>query len=50
MGALFERYRYAELLDYTAPPPAPALALDDALWVAEQVQLWQATRTGDGAA
>jgi hypothetical protein len=50
MDALFERYRYAELLDYSVPPPAPALALDDARWVAEQVQRWRATRTGDGAA
>ncbi|GAC1401608.1 MAG: hypothetical protein NVSMB65_19050 [Chloroflexota bacterium] len=44
--ALFERYRYAELIDYSGPPPAPAFPLDDAQWVAAQVQRWQATRTG----
>jgi hypothetical protein len=38
IGALFERYRYAELLDYRLPPPPPAFALDDAAWVAAQVQ------------
>jgi hypothetical protein len=35
---LFERYRYAELIDYSTPPPAPAFPLDDAQWVAAQVQ------------
>ena len=47
--ALFERYRYAELIDYQRPPPAPAFSLDDAQWVAGQVQCWQATRTDNGA-
>lgn len=46
---LFERYRYAELIDYNGPPPAPGFALDDARWVAMQVQRWQATRMGNGA-
>jgi len=35
---LFARYRYAELLDYGSPPPAPPFALDDAQWLAEQVR------------
>jgi hypothetical protein len=48
--ALFERYRYAELIDYRRPPPAPALSLDDAQWVAAQVRRWQATRSDNGSA
>lgn len=36
--ALFERYRYAELIDYSGPLPAPGLPLDEARWVATQVQ------------
>lgn len=47
--ALFERYRYAELMDYRRPPPAPAFSLDDMQWVAGQVQRWQGTRTENGA-
>lgn len=47
---LFERFRYAELLDYNGPVPAPALPLDDAQWVAEQVRRWRAARPGNGAA
>jgi hypothetical protein len=46
--ALFERYRYAELLDYPRPAPAPAFSLDDAAWVAAQVQRWQGMDTGTG--
>jgi len=38
MTTLFERYRYAELLNYSGPPPAPALPLDNARWAAEQVR------------
>jgi hypothetical protein len=45
--ALFERYRYAELIDYGEAPPAPAFALDDAQWVVAQVQRWQARGGGD---
>jgi hypothetical protein len=48
--ALFERYRYAELIDYSGAPPAPAFPLDDVQWVAGQVQRWRATRNGNGAA
>lgn len=48
MEALFERYRYAELVDYSGPPPAPSLSLDDAQWAARQVQRWQATGSGNG--
>jgi hypothetical protein len=47
--ALFERYRYAELLDYRRPPPAPAFSLDDASWVAAQVQRWEGMGAGTGA-
>jgi hypothetical protein len=36
--ALFARYRYAELLDYRQPPPPPAFPLDDAAWLAAQIQ------------
>jgi hypothetical protein len=46
---LFERYRYAELLNYDAPPPAPALQWDDARWVGEHVARWWAAQRGNGA-
>jgi hypothetical protein len=35
--------RYADQVDYTAPPPPPALNAADARWAAEQVQRWQAS-------
>ncbi len=38
LDTLFARYRYAELLDYRATPPAPAFTSDDARWVAERVR------------
>ncbi len=43
MEALFERYRYAELIDYRRPSPAPGFPLDDAQWVAAQVRRWELT-------
>jgi len=46
MTTLFERYRYAELLNYAGPPPAPALPLDAARWAAEQVRRWQDAGAG----
>jgi hypothetical protein len=42
LDLLFERYRYAELLDYRRPPPAPSFALDDARWLADHVERWRA--------
>ena len=48
--ALFERYRYAELLNYSGPPPAPGISLGDASWVAQLVRRWQEMRSGNGAA
>ncbi len=45
LDELFARYRYAELLDYSVPPPPPPFELADAHWVAEQVRRWQAART-----
>jgi hypothetical protein len=47
LDLLFERYRYAELLDYRAAPPPPPFTLDDARWVAEQVERWLAARAGE---
>lgn len=38
---LFERYRYAELLDYRRAPPAPPFTQDDATWMAARVRHWQ---------
>lgn len=46
MATLFERYRYAELLTYSGPPPAPTLSLHDAQWAAEQVRRWQDASAG----
>jgi hypothetical protein len=34
--------RYADQVDYTGPPPPPALSAADAQWAAEQVRRWQA--------
>jgi hypothetical protein len=48
LDLLFERYRYAELLDYAAPPPAPPFVPADARWIAEQVRQWQAARARSG--
>ena len=45
---VFARYRYAELLDYRSPPPSPALALDDALWLAGRVERRQSAHGGNG--
>lgn len=44
LDQLYSEGRYADLLDYTQPPPAPSLQLDDAQWVAEQVERYLATR------
>jgi hypothetical protein len=41
---LFERYRYAELLDYTTSPPPPPFVPADARWIADRVQQWRAVR------
>jgi hypothetical protein len=40
--------RYADLIDYRRSLPPPALRRDDARWVAERVERWQATLPGDG--
>ena len=39
--------RYADLIDYSQPPPPPVLSRDDAQWVAEQVERWPAMRARD---
>jgi hypothetical protein len=41
LDALFERYRYAELLDYGQAPPPPPLTLEDARWVTQQLEGWR---------
>jgi len=41
---VYSEGRYADLIDYSQPPPAPALSGDDALWVAEQMERLLATR------
>lgn len=41
---LYDEGRYADLIDYTQPPPAPALPRDEARWVAAQVERWRAER------
>ncbi|MGH2410099.1 MAG: DUF4058 family protein [Chloroflexota bacterium] len=49
LDQVYSEGRYADLIDYTQPPPAPPLSLDDAQWVAEQVERWLATRARDRA-
>jgi hypothetical protein len=49
LDLLFERYRYAELLDYRSPPPPPSFALDDARWLAGCVERWRAAGADTGA-
>jgi hypothetical protein len=44
IDTLFERYRYAELLDYLGAPPPPSLVPDDARWVVERTGEWLASR------
>jgi hypothetical protein len=44
LDLLFERYRYAELLDYTTSTPPPPFIPTDARWIAERVQQWRAAR------
>jgi hypothetical protein len=46
LALLFERYRYAEVLDYHRAPPPCSLA--DTLWIAERVRAWEEA-TGAGA-
>lgn len=38
LDLLFARYRYAELLDYSAPPPAPPFPPADARWIADRLR------------
>ena len=47
---VYSEGRYADLIDYTQPPPAPALSGEDALWVAEKVErlLVERARERDG--
>ena len=45
---VFARYRYTELLDYRSPPPSPAFALDDALWLAGRAECGQSAHAGKG--
>jgi hypothetical protein len=45
LDLLFDRYRYAELLDYGSLPPSPPFGLDDRHWLVEQVER---SRAADG--
>jgi hypothetical protein len=45
MDQVWSDGRYADQVDYTAPPPPPALNAADARWAAEQVQLWRDAAT-----
>jgi hypothetical protein len=38
--------RYTDLIDYSVPPPAPALSPADVAWAAEQIQRWQMRHAG----
>lgn len=46
LETVYRRGHYAEALDYRAVVPQPPLTPEDAAWVAEQLQQWQATRGG----
>ena len=46
---VYSEGRYADLIDYSQPPPPPALSGDDALWVAEQAARLLATRARERA-
>ncbi len=49
LDGVYDDGRYADLIDYTQPPPAPPLPGDEARWVTEQVERRQATHGGAGA-
>ena len=49
LDQVYDEGRYADLIDYTQPPPAPALPEDEAQWVAGQVERWLAIRPGGEA-
>lgn len=49
LDQVYSEGRYADLLDYMQPPPAPPLPPPDAQWVAEQVERWLETRVSNGA-
>ena len=44
VDACFALVGYERLLDYTAAPPPPPLAPQDAAWVTERMRAWQAGR------
>jgi hypothetical protein len=43
LDLVYERNYYARRLDYTVPPPLPALPPADAAWAEKQVRAWLAT-------
>jgi hypothetical protein len=47
---LYNRYQYWRGIDYSVEPPPPALAPDDATWVAEHIRRWREQRGGGAAA
>jgi hypothetical protein len=49
LDQVYSEGRYADLIDYTQPPPPPSLSRDDVEWVAAQVERWLATHA-DGTA
>jgi hypothetical protein len=49
LDQVYSEGRYADLLDYMQPPPAPPLPRSDAQGVAEQVERWLETRASNGA-
>lgn len=49
LDQVYSEGRYADLIDYTQPPPPPALSRDDARWVTEHVERWLAMRARERA-
>jgi hypothetical protein len=41
LAMLFERYDYADWLDYGGPPPAPPLTAADARWADDCIRRWR---------
>ncbi|MFO7633461.1 MAG: DUF4058 family protein [Caldilinea sp.] len=44
LGEMYRRVRFADQIDYSQPPPPPALSAEDERWAAARIETWQSTR------